>query len=66
MCLTPTAFLALQDGHVTVIPATCDTTLDRLIDRVPQLFAEAERMVKTLVERQKTGQEGEGGKDGSR
>lgn len=66
MCLTPTAFLALQDGHVTVIPATCDSTLDRLIDRVPQLLAEAERMVRTLVERKKSGRDAEEGKGDGR
>lgn len=64
MCLSPTAFLTLQDGHVTVIPATCDSTLDRLIDRIPQLLAEAERMVRTLLERQKGGVDTERGKGG--
>lgn len=51
LCMTPTAFLTLQDGHVTVVPATCDTTLDRLIDRVPQFLHEAERMVQALAAR---------------
>lgn len=53
LCLTPTAFLTLQGNCVTVVPATCDSTLDRLIDRMPQLLADAERMVRTMVERQK-------------
>lgn len=60
LCMTPTAFLTLQGGHVTVVPATCDTTLDRLIDRVPQLLHEAERMVQALAARcnAKPGQSG--------
>lgn len=56
LCLTPTAFLTLQGGHVTVVPATCDSTLDRLIDRMPQLLHDAERMIGALVERCKSGQ----------
>mgnify|MGYP002575977633 FL=1 len=65
LCMTPTAFLTLQGGHVTVVPATCDTTLDRLIDRVPQFIHEAERMVQTLAERcnAKSGQSKRAGQD---
>ena len=63
LCMTPTAFLTLQGGHVTVVPATCDTTLDRLIDRVPQFLQEAERMVQALAARcsAKADQSGKGG-----
>lgn len=63
LCMTPTAFLTLQGGHVTVVPATCDTTLDRLIDRVPQFLHEAERMVQALAARcsAKADQSGKGG-----
>ena len=65
LCMTPTAFLTLQGGHVTVVPATCDTTLDRLIDRVPQFLHEAERMVQALAARcnAKADQSGKGGED---
>lgn len=65
LCMTPTAFLTLQSGHVTVVPATCDTTLDRLIDRVPQFLHEAERMVQALAARcsAKADQSGKGGED---
>ena len=65
LCMTPTAFLTLQDGHVTVVPATCDTTLDCLIDRVPQFLHEAERMVQALAARcsAKDDQSGKGGED---
>ena len=61
--MTPTAYLTQQDGHVTVVPATCDTTLDRLIDRVPQFLHEAERMVQALAARcsAKADQSGKGG-----
>lgn len=65
LCMTPTAFLTLQGGHVTVVPATCDTTLDRLIDRVPQFLHEAERMVQALAARcsAKADQSGKDGED---
>ncbi|MGN0784320.1 MAG: spore germination protein GerW family protein [Candidatus Aphodomorpha sp.] len=65
LCMTPTAFLTLQGGHVTVVPATCDTTLDRLIDRVPQFLHEAERMVQALAARcsARADQSGKGGED---
>lgn len=55
LCLTPVAFLTIQDGHVCAVSATCEGTLERLIDRAPQLLAEAERMITTLLERRKRG-----------
>jgi len=54
LSLVPTAFLALQDGHVTVLPATSDCSFDRIIDRLPQLLHEAERMADSLIARCKS------------
>lgn len=53
LCLTPVAFLTIQDGRVSSVPASCEGTLERLIDRAPQLLAEAERMLAALLQRKK-------------
>jgi len=44
----PTAFLTVQDGHVSILAAETDCTVDRLVDRAPQLVAEAERLIRSL------------------
>lgn len=45
----PTAFLTVQDGHVSVLAAETGCTVDRLVDRAPQLVAEAERLICSLA-----------------
>ena len=54
--MQPTAFLTVQNGHVTVLPAESCCTLDRVIDRLPQLFAEAERLLRSVCCRAQAGQ----------
>ena len=61
LCLTPVAFLTIQDGRVSSVPASCEGTLERLIDRAPQLLAEAERMLAALLQRKKGESCAEGG-----
>lgn len=51
--MQPTAFLTVQDGHVTVLAAETDSTVDRLVDRAPQLVAEAERLLRSLQKKEK-------------
>jgi len=51
--MQPTAFLTVQDGHVTVLAAETDSTVDRLVDRAPQLVSEAERFLRSLQKKEK-------------
>ena len=46
--MQPTAFLTVQDGHVSVLAAQADRTVDRLVERAPQFVAEAERLIRSL------------------
>lgn len=46
--MQPTAFLTVQNGHVSVLAAQTDCTVDRIVDRAPQLVAEAERLIRSL------------------
>lgn len=46
MCLTPLAFLAVQNGSVRVLPAKQDCASERLVDLIPQIMETAERLVR--------------------
>lgn len=48
MSLTPLAFLSVQGDSVRVLPAKQDSTLDRLVDMLPQAMDAAERLIKEL------------------
>ncbi len=45
MCLTPLAFLAVQDGSVRVLPAKQENACERLIDFIPQMIHAAEKLL---------------------
>lgn len=46
--VTPTAFLTVQEGRVTVSSAHCDTALDHLVDLIPQVTADIESFLKGI------------------
>ena len=50
MCLTPLAFLSVQNGTVRVLPAKQECPSDRLIDLIPQMIETAERLMKDNFE----------------
>ena len=52
VCMQPSAFLTVQDGHVSVLPAQSCCTVDRIVDRVPQLIAEAEQLIERLCKKE--------------
>ena len=45
MCLTPMAFLAVNNGEVKVLPAHYNCTLDRIIELVPPSLKEIENTI---------------------
>lgn len=53
VCLHPVSFLALQNGHVSVLPAECGGALGRAVEMLPQLINTTERLIKTLSERKR-------------
>lgn len=52
--MQPTAFLTVQDGHVSVLAAQTEGTVDRLVDRAPQLVAEAERLLRSIYSKERS------------
>ena len=51
--LTPIAFLAVTNGTVRVLPAHYNSTLDRIIELVPETFSQVEKAVKEMCERKR-------------
>lgn len=50
--LTPMAFLAITGGVVKVLPAHYNTTMDRIIEMVPEAVRQVERVVKDMCKKQ--------------
>ncbi|MDR0840929.1 MAG: GerW family sporulation protein [Christensenellaceae bacterium] len=48
MTLTPLAFLCVSGGAVKVLPATCNNTIDRAIEMIPESIATIEQAVKNI------------------
>ena len=46
MCLTPMAFLTVNSGDVKVLPVHYECTVDRVIEKVPQLLCSIRSMFK--------------------
>lgn len=55
--MQPAAFLTVQNGHVSVLPADSDGTLDRIVDRIPQLVGEAERLIQNIGKKKESGEQ---------
>lgn len=45
MCITPIAFLSVNNGEVKVLPAHYSCTVDRIIELVPQTIKELEKAI---------------------
>ena len=49
MCLTPLAFLAVQNGTVRVLPAKQECAAERMVDLIPQTLSTIERLLRELL-----------------
>ncbi len=52
MCLTPLAFLAVQNGTVRVLPAKQENAAERIIDLIPQTVSTLERLLREFLSKQ--------------
>lgn len=57
MCITPLAFLTVEEGNVRVLPANQKTPVDRLIDIIPQAVKSIEKFVQSGIDCKKNGSE---------
>ena len=55
--MQPAAFLTVQYGHVSVLSADSDGALDRIVDRIPQLVGEAERLIQNIGTKKESGEQ---------
>ncbi|MDL2217255.1 GerW family sporulation protein [Christensenellaceae bacterium OttesenSCG-928-M15] len=51
--LTPIAFLTVTDGMVRVLPANCNTTVDRVIEVIPESIRQIEKVIQCACEKKK-------------
>lgn len=61
MCLTPMAFLSVNNDTVKVFPATYKGTVDRLIELLPYSVSEIERIVKDAFSQKQPANNTQGG-----
>lgn len=61
MCLTPMAFLSVNNDTVKVFPATYKGTIDRLIELLPYSVSEIERIVKDSFSHKQHANHNQGG-----
>ncbi len=57
MCITPLAFLTVEEGNVRVLPANQKTPTERLIDIIPQAVKSIEKFVQSGIDCKKNGKD---------
>ena len=63
MCLTPIAFLAVNNGEVKVIPAQYDCVLQRVVEMIPEYITGIKGFVNNMCEQKNAEKESAGGSD---
>ena len=63
MCLTPIAFLAVNNGEVKVIPAQYDCVLQRVVEMIPEYITGIKGFVNNMCEQKNAEKESAGCSD---